>query len=73
MYLFVSFSIDGCCRHVVATLFEVNDYQNDFMKVSCTSQPCSWIRRPCQADHLGKAIPVAQLDTSVLQEEWYGY
>lgn len=65
------FRIDGCCRHVVATLFEINDYQNDSEKKSCTSHACSWVRRSSQAENIGKPIPVADLDTSVLPSNGY--
>ncbi|XP_060585665.1 uncharacterized protein LOC132741496 [Ruditapes philippinarum] len=58
--------IDGSCRHVVATLFEVNDFLNDESKTTCTSKPCTWKRRACEADKLSQPIPAADLDTSVL-------
>ncbi|KAL4235340.1 hypothetical protein ACF0H5_006975 [Mactra antiquata] len=59
--------LDGCCRNVVAVLFEVMDYSQDFEKTSCTSQQCVWIRRACEAQRLSKKpIPATDLDTSVL-------
>ena len=64
-------SIDGCCRHVVATLFEVLDFVQDFKKTSCTSGPCMWVRRASQADQLGKPIPASQLETSIMVEPRY--
>ncbi|XP_052820540.1 uncharacterized protein LOC128246395 [Mya arenaria] len=60
--------IDGCCRHVVATLFEVLDFVKDFKKTSCTSGPCMWVRRASQANQLGKPIPASQLETSIMVE-----
>ncbi|XP_052804931.1 uncharacterized protein LOC128234619 [Mya arenaria] len=60
--------IDGYCRHVVATLFEVLDFVQDFKKTSCTSGPCMWVRRASQADQLGKSIPASQLETSIMVE-----
>ena len=66
--------MDGGCRHVVATLFEVMEFLNDQNKQSVTSQECLWIKRGNrQADE--KAIPVTQLniqgkdDNSVQQKD----
>ncbi|KAK7105282.1 hypothetical protein V1264_016686 [Littorina saxatilis] len=36
--------IDGCCRHVLATLYEVIDFRNDEHRESVTSGPCLWVR-----------------------------
>ena len=48
--------MDGGCRHVVATLFEVMEFLNDQNKQSVTSGECLWIRRGnCQTAE--KAIP----------------
>ena len=41
----VCFSVDGCCRHVAATLFEIHDYQNDQLQSSVTSGSCIWMPR----------------------------
>ena len=58
----LSFSrMDGGCRHIVATLFEVMEFLNDQNKQSVTSGECLGIRRGnCQAAE--KAIPVKQLN-----------
>ena len=37
--------IDGGCRHIAATLFEVMEFRNDSNQVSVTSQSCMWVRR----------------------------
>ena len=48
--------MDECCKHMVATLFEVLDFTQDFHKNSCTSGPCQWIRRANEAAKLSKPI-----------------
>ena len=66
----LSYRIDGYCRHVVATLFEVLDFLHDEGKTTCTSKPCTWRRRACEADKLTQPIPATQLDTSVLSSRY---
>ena len=41
--------MDGCCRHVAATLFEIMDFQQDHVISSVTSGKCSWIKRSKQS------------------------
>ena len=59
--------MDGCCRHVIATLFEVLDFAQDASKKSCTSGPCQWVRRASEAAKLSQPFPATDLNTSVLQ------
>ncbi|XP_052215606.1 uncharacterized protein LOC127834067 [Dreissena polymorpha] len=63
--------IDGCCRHVVATLFEVLDFIENFKSTSCTSEPCLWVRRASQVDQLGKVISAVEMETSVTVNSRY--
>lgn len=69
LYMHVNFSIDGSCRHVVATLFEVLDFVDDYKKSSCTSVPCVWVRRASQLQQLGQPVTAADLETSVTSEQ----
>lgn len=61
--------VDGSCRHVVATLFEVLDFVDDYKKSSCTSVPCVWVRRASQLQQLGQPVTAVDLDTSVTSEQ----
>ena len=63
------FSVDGSCRHVVATLFEVLDFVDDYKKSSCTSIPCVWVRRASQLQQLGQPVTAADLETSVTSDQ----
>lgn len=62
-------SVDGSCRRVVATLFEVLDFVDDYKKSSCTSIPCVWVRRASQRQQLGQPVTAADLDTSVTSDQ----
>lgn len=37
--------MDGCCRHVFATLLEILDFREDASSKSVTSGPCLWLKR----------------------------
>lgn len=37
-------SMDGCCRHILASLYEVINFVED-KQVSVTSGACQWVRR----------------------------
>ena len=57
-----TFRIDGACRHVLATLFEIMDYISDQSKDSVTSGPCLWVRRNVKSS---VPILITDLDTSI--------
>ncbi|XP_070579172.1 uncharacterized protein [Ptychodera flava] len=57
--------VDGYCRHVVATLFEIMDYLQDGMRRSVTSGPCLWVRRPSQNDTVSDPQEVTSLQTNL--------
>lgn len=52
--------IDGGCRHVVTTLFEICDFLHDRNKASVTEGPCIRLRR---ASKTSEAVLVTDLDT----------
>ena len=43
--LLIACRVDGCCRHILAPLYEVIDFKEDQRKISVTSGPCLWMRR----------------------------
>ena len=47
---------DGCCRHVAATLFEIQRYQNDREQLSVTSGSCIWTPKAGPSTGAVKAI-----------------
>ena len=63
-HAFPFYSIDGCCRHVAATLFEVQDFQDDRLKSSVTSGKCSWVKR---STAITEAVDATALQTSILK------
>lgn len=58
--------MDGSCRHVIATLFEIIDYMQDFSKQSCTSNPCQWVKRQTWSLDKPPSVPVVELCTSLV-------
>ena len=50
-HFLLKFRIDGMCRHVVTTLFEVINYIDDKNKDSVTSVPCIWVRKSTKTSH----------------------
>ena len=56
------FRIDGACRHVACTLFEVMDYISDKHKDSVTSGPCLWTRRNTKTT---QPVLVTELETNI--------
>ena len=54
--------MDGSCRHVVATLFEIMDFRNDQNVASVTSGPNQWIRRGTESYD---AALITDLETSL--------
>ena len=59
---YVFFRLDGGCRHVVATLFEMESFFNDKKKESVTSGPCLWVKRATKSS---EPVLVTDLDTSL--------
>jgi hypothetical protein len=61
--VFLRFSVDGACRHLVATLFEVIDFVQDSKKENVTSGYCKWVKRA-----KGNEDPIlfTELETSYL-------
>ena len=55
--------MDGCCRHVIATVFEVINTSHDHAKSSVTSGPCLWVRRGQETED---TLPVDHLETSIV-------
>ena len=53
--------MDGGCRHIVATLFEVCDFIHDRNRDSVTSGPCLWVKR---AATTSEPVLVTDLETS---------
>ena len=56
------FRMDGTCRHVACTLFEVMDYISDKHKDSVTSGPCLRMRRNTKTT---QPVLVTELETSI--------
>ncbi len=54
--------MDGSCRHVVATLFEIIDFREDQNAASVTSGPNLWVRRANDTD---EAVLITDLETSL--------
>lgn len=55
--------MDGGCRHVVATLFDIVECLNDFGKDTVTSQPCAWNHRSSRKN-ISKEVLVSDMDIS---------
>ena len=62
--------MDGCCRHVIATVFDIINTTQDHGKASVTSGPCLWVRRGTETE---EAIPVDCLETSVVTAQDTAY
>ena len=56
--------IDGGCRHVAATLFDIMECLNDFSKSSTTSQTCMWNHRS-SGKIIGEDPSVDLMETSI--------
>ena len=63
-----SFRIDGCCRHVAATLFEVLKFQQDYDVKSVTSGKCLWVARAKPASS-SEAVEVHNLQISIMPND----
>lgn len=61
-------SIDGCCRHIAATLFEIIKFQEDNNLSSCTSSQCQWVKRGIPTT---EAVEITELQTSITRQERY--
>ncbi|KAK7112307.1 hypothetical protein V1264_011779 [Littorina saxatilis] len=55
--------LDGYCRHVLATLYEVIDYRTD-SKTSVTSESCRWVRR---ATECSNGVLLTDIQTDLVQ------
>ena len=59
--------MDGACRHIAATLFEVMEFLDDQHKRSVTSGECLWIRRGTALE--SHSIPITDLKISSTPNE----
>lgn len=55
--------LDGYCRHVLATLYEVIDYRTD-SKTSVTSESCRWVRRATESSN---GVLLTDIQTDLVQ------
>ena len=62
---FVVGGADGFCRHIVAVLFEVENYLNDRNCQSVTSSQCMWVKR---ANPNTCPVPVIEIETDIMEE-----
>ena len=58
--------MDGCCRHVVATLLELQDFQDDIQKKCVTSGICQWKSRQSK---ISQFVLADELKTFIVAEE----
>ena len=66
--LWISFRMDGACRHIAATLFDIMEFLGDEQKKSVTSGECIWIR-PCKVSKKEHAVPIKDLKISIAHLE----
>ena len=66
MFFIFCHSLDGCCRHVAATLFEIVEFQNDNNKSSVTSGKCAWVQRASKKP--SEAMEATGLQTGVTSD-----
>ena len=64
--LFLNYRIDGGCRHVAATLFEIEDFQNDQLKSSVTSGKCLWVKK---SKTTTEPVMATGLNTSIINSD----
>ena len=57
---------DGFCRHIVATLFELESFLNDRNNISATSNQCLWVKR---AKHNTNPVPAIEIETKVVEDQ----